>query len=508
MTPGDPPDSGSVLPPDQLDSREFRRRAAAGVAIVASTGFVTLGAGFFGNLILARLLVPRDFGLVAIGLALMTFAMALADGGLAQGLLRQERTPDRRQLGGISAIQLAIGLSIGLVAGAVATRFGESGLVVAVMMAALPIPALQLPNRIMLARSLRFGALAKADMIGLVAFYGWSILGVLLGFGVWAMATGVVARQAVGVVVTLRLSALGFVRPALSGMHGVAPIIKFGVRFQTVHFTTMVREQGLNAATGAIAGVTTLGLWSFMSRLLQLPLLFFESLSRVSFPAMAQLLSAKEDPRPLIERAAGMSSLSAAILLSTFVGAAPELVPGVFGEQWRASTAVVPWVSLALLIGGPVSVACVGYLYAANEPGRVLRAAVLSTAAWFMVAVPLLPFFGLEALGIGALASALVDAWLLARATRVLSGARVLRTLAAPVLVAVLASGIGWALASAGPAKLTSAALGGAAAAGGALGGMLIYRRALLLDCFRLAARSARSAVPAPVSAHGASDAI
>jgi O-antigen/teichoic acid export membrane protein len=508
VTPGDPVEDRSALPSDQLDSREFRRRASAGVAIVASTSFVTLGVGFFGNLVLARLLVPWDFGLVAIGLALMTFAMALADGGLAQGLLRQERTPDRKQLGGISAIQLAIGLSIGLVAGAVAMRFGESGLVVATMMAALPIPALQLPNRIMLARSLRFGTLAKADMTGLVAFYGWSILGVLLGFGVWAMATGVVVRQAVGVAVTLRLSPLGFVGPSLSGVQGVAPIIKFGVRFQTVHFTTMVREQGLNAATGAIAGVTTLGLWSFMSRLLQLPLLFFESLSRVSFPAMAQLLSAKEDPRPLVERAAGMSALGAAVMLSTFVGAAPELVPGVFGEQWRASTAVVPWVSLALLIGGPVSVACVGYLYAANEPARVLRAALVSTAAWFMVALPLLPLLGLEALGIGALACAIVDAWLLARATRILSGARVLRPLAAPLVIAVLAGGLGWTLASTGPSNLTSAVLGGAAAAGGVLGGMLVYRRALLLDSLRLAARSARSAFPAPVSARGASDAV
>ena len=77
----------------ELTRAEVRTRASAGIFFRVSSGVLTLLIGFFGNLVLARLLTPKDFGLVAIGATVTLVASALAEGGLASGLIRRPDPP-------------------------------------------------------------------------------------------------------------------------------------------------------------------------------------------------------------------------------------------------------------------------------------------------------------------------------------------------------------------------------------------------------------------------------
>ena len=71
------------------------------------------------------------------------------------------------------------------------------------MVSALPITALRTPTEITLERQLTYGPLAIVDIVEVVSYYSWSIPGVLLGAGVWALATGTVVRAACGTAVLL-----------------------------------------------------------------------------------------------------------------------------------------------------------------------------------------------------------------------------------------------------------------------------------------------------------------
>lgn len=61
---------------------EVRGRALAGVVYVTASGFANLMIAFAGNVALARMLSPRDFGIVAIGMT-----VTLIGGGLAEEAL-------------------------------------------------------------------------------------------------------------------------------------------------------------------------------------------------------------------------------------------------------------------------------------------------------------------------------------------------------------------------------------------------------------------------------------
>jgi O-antigen/teichoic acid export membrane protein len=294
--------------------------------------------------------------------------------------------------------------------------------------------------------------------------------------------------------------------PSYRHARSLWPVIAFGLRFQAVSITGLVREQGLNVAIATLSGVGTLGLWTLAKRLLEIPSLIFEPLHRVAFPYMSQVRAAREDPGPLIERGMRVSATAAGVVLTGLAASAAGLVPGLFGQQWSESAVAVQWVCASLLLAAPLAVVAVGFLYAAGEPAVVLRATVLHTLTLFAVAFPLLPYAGVTAIGVGSLTGALVDALVIGRAVGRLSSARPFRLLGTPFLIAVPAAVGGAAVTSALGNGLVGGVAGGCVGAGGYLVGSFAFRREASLDTVSLALRSIRdglargSVPPAPVA--------
>jgi peptidoglycan biosynthesis protein MviN/MurJ (putative lipid II flippase) len=148
---------------------------------------------------------------------------------------------------------------------------------------------------------------------------------------------------------------------------------------------------------------------------MQLPYLLFSSLWRVSYPAMARLLAADEPARPMIERWVGLATVATGLVLAPLAGSATAFVPAVFGSQWTDTASGIPCASAGLMIGGPISVATGGYLYAVGDAATPLRATIAHTIMWLLIAFATLPVLGVAAIGIGWGAGSVVDAVVLGR---------------------------------------------------------------------------------------------
>ena len=477
------------LPPDTIaagqqvmDGVEVRRLAVAGVAVVTLRGAAIRAIGFAGTVVLARLLTPHDFGLVAFGAALMVFARYLADGGIGAALIRGRAEPERADLQAILGLQLVGTTGLACAAAAVASQFGTEGKVVAVMAASLPLTALRVPGSLMLERRLRYGPLVFVEILETLIYFVWAIGTIeLFGWGVWGLATGAVVRAAAAAVAMTIVSPVGLPWPKLSWRRVRAPL-GFGVRFQSVGVVRLLGDQGVNISTAAIAGISVLGVWSLAGRLLSIPYLLFESLWRVSYPAMARLLGSGEDPRPVLERGTALVATANGTILVPLVGATPALIPAVFGARWNDATLVIPWACLGLMVSGPISVAAGGYLTAVGDVKAVLRATIASEVALAAVALPLLPMISVTALGLGAMAAALVESVFFARAVIRHSQASIVRPLLLPTVAAVAAGSLGWALASSLPATLLTAGIAAVSAGALYLTSVFIVRRHLVID--------------------------
>ena len=295
----------------------------------------------------------------------------------------------------------------------------------------------------MLERQLAYRTIAAAELMEHGAYYFWAVTTVVLGAGVWGLASAVVVRSLVGTCAFLAFSPAGRVRPRLA-WRPVRNLIGFGLRFQAVGLVGMIRDQGINVGTAAIAGLATLGQWSFVYGLLQGPLLLFETLWRVSFPAMARLLAVGDDPSRSFQRALNVLGIVSGLIVAGMAGTAPALVPAVFGAKWLPSVAVMPWANLAFAFAGPISVVSAGYLYARGDSTAVLKAVCVSAAVWVAVGLGLLPLIGVSAIGVGMFASAVAESWMLGAALKRRTQIHLARALLPSSAAAGVASAAGW----------------------------------------------------------------
>jgi O-antigen/teichoic acid export membrane protein len=479
---------------DALPRHELKRRASAGIFIVFTRGVAIALLGFGGNVVLARLLSPHAFGVVAIGMAVVLFSSLLADGGLGAGLIRRAQPPTVEELQALNGFQLGVTLALALITAAVAAPFGEIGWVTALMVSSMPLAMLQLPGRILLERSLSYRSLAVVELSQVFVYNAWAISLVLLGFGVWGMASATVAMRLVAVLVIARVSPAGLIRPRFA-WHLVRPQLAFGVRFQATSALWLVGQQGMNVSLAAIAGVSTLGLWSLVSRVMQIPGLLVQSLYRVSFPTMSQLMAAHEDTGPLVERAVGMIAVGSGIILTGLAGSAPGLIPGLFGEHWRAASSIMPGACLGAGISAAVAVSTQGYLYAVGDASAVLRSVAFQTVALFGVTLPLVSSIGVSAVGLGLFVSGVVGANVLRRAMLKWTSVDLIRPLVAPIAAGVASAATGWFVTESGGPDLVSGLVGGGCSVLLFLALLTVLRRKLVHETFRFAVTSVLSAV-------------
>jgi polysaccharide transporter, PST family len=477
---------------EPVGAEEVRRRASAGAALLAARAALVVALGLGANIVLARLLVPRDFGLVALGTVLITLGGYLSDGGLGAGLIRRADAPTGLELQAVNGLQLGATVSLTLLAAAGAAAFGRDAAVIAVMVASLPITILRAPSIIVLERRLDYRTIATADIAEAVAFYAWAVATVALGMGVWGLASAMVVRAAVGTAVMVRRGPVGLVRPRWSWA-SVRPLLGFGLKLQAISAVAIARDQGLNLAVAAIAGVATLGVWNLAFRVLQIPTLLFTTVSRVSYASMSRLLTGGSDPRSAIERGVATLTVISAALLVAIVGFAPAL-PSLVGHAWDEVPATLALSCAAILLNAPVFVMTVGYLYAVDAAGAVLRAMSAYAAVWFAVSVPLLPALGAPAIGLGWIAAAAVGSVLLSRPTSRRTGASIWRNLLPASAAAGAAGAAGWEIAMAAHQTALAGVLGAAAAELLLFAALALVRRPLLVAAYDLVVDGVRGA--------------
>jgi O-antigen/teichoic acid export membrane protein len=469
-----------------------RRRAGTALAAVGLRQLAIRAIALGGTVVLARLLVPHDFGAVAIGTSLVSVFGFVGDSGIGAGLIRGPRAPERMDLQAFLGLQLVVTSILAVATAAIGIPNGLVGRVTALMVASLPVAAYRTPGVILYERDLRFQPLVLIELVETLVFYAWAIVTVLAGWGVWGLASASPVRAIVGAVVMNLVSPAGFMLPRLSWGR-LRGLLRFGLQYQSVNAIALVRDQGVNLGTAAIGGISMLGLWSLAYRILQVPFLLFDAVWRVSFPAMARLLAAGEEPRPIMERGLAMAAMITGGMLAALVGSAPALVPAMFGHQWSGVDAVITWAAVGLMFGGPVSVATAGYLYAVGDSGAVLFSTAVQALVWFAVTFPLLPSLGVQAVGVGWLVSSLAEAAVLVWRTRRHISLDVFRHLALPAALGALAAVVGWAAASHLGPTLVATVVGAIVAALIYGAGMIVLRRALVADAIALGRRSVTS---------------
>ena len=468
-----------------LSTREIGQRAASGAALLTAKGAFGQVLGLISTIVVTRLLLPEQLGLFAIAVTISGFLWMLSTGmGLAGALIRRPVAPEPADLRAFVALQL--GLTTILV-GAVALAtlpFGLVGRLTAVMVAAAPITAFRGAGAIVLERQLLYRRLATAETVEMMVYSAWTIVTVAIGWGVWGLATATVVRSLVGTALIVALAPIGVVWPRYDRQR-IRAILGIGVRVQAGDFVTALRDQILVLGTAAVGSVSIVAYWSIVVRALQAPGMLLWSLLRISFPAMARTKSAGGDPASMLPRLLFPLTILTGTLLAPIAGAAPALVPFLFGEKWSPAADALSLAALAVVIHTPVLIAGQSFLWTVGDAKSPLRAAMADAVVVVGVGLPLVPILGVLGLAIGGVACAVVHTAILAHALKRQANISVFRHIRTQVLAWMVAAGAAWGCAQGPGTLLTRTAISSFVAIGLYLGLLFLTRRKQMFEMIR-----------------------
>ena len=163
------------------------------------------GLRFLASLVLARLLSPDDFGLLAATMVVSGILETISYLGIDQAVVQSERAEDPRFLGTAFRILAVRGVAIAagtaVASPLAAWYFGNPAITPMVLLIALmPLCAgLENPWMYVERKNLRFKPISIAAVAGAFAQVAVSVGGAKLGFGANALACGFVASSAVSI---------------------------------------------------------------------------------------------------------------------------------------------------------------------------------------------------------------------------------------------------------------------------------------------------------------------
>jgi O-antigen/teichoic acid export membrane protein len=429
-----------------LSAVEIRERAASGVFLLVGRSLLLKGIGLASNLVLARLLLPEDFGVVALGMTIIAMGSFVSDAGLGVGLVRRPEPPTLAEMRAITGFQLLGTSLVGGAAAGIGLLLGGSGSITALMMLALPLGAFRTPAMIYLDRQMQFEVKVRVEVVETLAYATVAIALAAAGVGAWSIASATVISVLVGNALLSVSTPFGFKAPSLD-FAAIRPLLGFGLALQGVGAIHLAHDVALVSGITAVSGLTVLGLWALTMRVLQIPMLLYEAVYNVSFPAYARLSETDEDIGPIIERSVTALAVSCGMVLTVVGGSAYAAIPLIFGDRWQDAAVILPGACLALAVAAPVNIGMLSFLTARGDIRTPLIAALIGGPVRLVSSLAGLAVWGVAALGFGWLVGALVELPVVVRRAQEATGRRLVRRFAAPALATALGIAAGWGVA-------------------------------------------------------------
>lgn len=315
----------------------------AGVVIKAVTQIVVLG-------VLARFILPEEFGLVAIGSIVIAFGNMFSQVGLGPALIqRQEITTVHVRVAFTTSVLLALAvwLLLWVIAPFLGSFFREPQVipVIRALGLAFLLTSGGLVSESLLARALDFRRIMIAELTSyLIGYAATGVILAIAGFGVWALVGANLAQRGLNSGLCYLFQRHSLV-PSL-GRREIGDLASFGSGLTISRFFHLMGNYGDNAAIGRLLGASALGVYGRAFQLMSVPVQHLgDVIDSVMFPAMARIQGERQRLGEVFLRAVGLVNLI--LLPASVLGIvlAPELIHVVLGPGW--DEAIIPLQLLA-----------------------------------------------------------------------------------------------------------------------------------------------------------------
>lgn len=295
--------------------------------------------------LLARLLKPEDFGLLAMAVVVTSFLEIFRDFGTRTAIV-QRKSVDQKFLSSLFIFNLCLGifLTLATVTGAplAALAFDNPDVIDVLRWVSLSIliASIGLTYQGMLYRQLRFRALSLIQVVSALSHALVSIGLAAMGFGVWALVAGILAST---LATTTTSAVLSDYRPHLYYSSGdIRSVLNFSANLSASQLFGFLIHNADKFVIGRLLGAAPLGFYNLAQRMVSHPVVAFGQVTHnVLFPSLAR----RQDNNPALRRAVLRSVCAlGAVTFPAMLGlssVAETFVVVVLGPEWSPAIIVI-----------------------------------------------------------------------------------------------------------------------------------------------------------------------
>lgn len=355
-------------------AEKLEHSVVRGVAWSFSEKLLTMIIQMVVSIVVARELMPEDFGVMAIMTFFTSVALTIVDSGFSQTLIRKAQPTDEEYR---SVLQFNIVTSLILyalfvvVAIPVAHFYNQPIIadIAPVLFLLLPINAMCVVQTVMFTREFRFALLSKivfsASLISGVA----AVVMAMCGCGIWAL----VAQRLL--MMAIKAAAFWWIRRWRStsrysgkALRAMAP---FSLRLLATDLIASIYNNVAQLFIGKMHATSTLGYYSQAQKLKDLPVTStVQAVQGVTYPALSKL---SEDDVKFSQGFLRIVRLMGFVLFPAmlcFVAVADDMFMLLLGEKWMPT---VPYFEILALSGLCYPLAMVAYnVLKTKSDGRVI----------------------------------------------------------------------------------------------------------------------------------------
>jgi O-antigen/teichoic acid export membrane protein len=275
--------------------RDLKRRTTHGAVVMVTGQALNFVLRTGSMVIMARLLTPRDFGLVGMVAAVTGFLGLFRDLGLSMATI-QRASITHAQTSTLFWINVLAGgvlaLACAALAPALAAFYGEPRLVwvTVALGTSFLFNGSAAQHRAMLQRDMRFLALVTIDIAAVVSNLAVGIAMALAGTGYWALVVSVISAQAVSTMGAWLATRWLPGRP--HRRCGIRSMLMYGGAITVTNILAYIAYNADKVLLGRFWGAVPLGIYGRAYQLINLPTEnLYTTIGQVAFPALSRVQS-------------------------------------------------------------------------------------------------------------------------------------------------------------------------------------------------------------------------
>jgi Membrane protein involved in the export of O-antigen and teichoic acid len=316
----------------------LKERSVKGGANTIFAQFFSFGTNMISTAVMARLVSPEGFGIVAMVTAITGFVVIFKDLGFSTAVV-QNKSVSQKQVSTLFWLNILFSLGIALIVLALApilvSFYHEPRLfdITIVFALSIFISGFSLQHSALMKRQMRFKRLSKIQMLtaGISLLLGIGLA--VMGLDYWAIVGASVMQTLLNVIL---LWAFCDWRPHFTfDVSRVKHLMRFGAGITGFDLVNYFSRNADNVLIGRFAGAAALGLYSKSYQLLMLPITQLRMpLNTVTLPALSALQHNKSKYAEFYRRYVFILAFFSMPLVACLAVFSKEIVLIVLGDDW------------------------------------------------------------------------------------------------------------------------------------------------------------------------------